>query len=130
MTNLNTFFPAARRVRRQRGALIATQQGLRVVGVVDVGPYDDGLVATVVLETTEDQPLEPPGDASPDKWNAVWDGNLYLGVALDRTAYDRLRVRFAMIEPAAGEDVIHYTNAPSDISDVNGRMLAAFAWAV
>ena len=130
MNNINTFIPAARRVRRRRAPSIAAQQGLRVVGVVDVGPVDDGIVATVVLDTTEDQPLEPPGAASPDKWNAVWDGNFYLGVALDRTAYDRLRVRFALVEPASGANVVNYTNNPSDISDATGRMLAAFAWEI
>ena len=121
--------PAGHR-RRRRLQAEAPAIGLRVLDVVDVGPYDDGIVATVVVDTTEAVPLNPPGAASPEKWNAVYDGNLYLGVALNRTAYDRLRVRFALVEPATGEDVLNYTANPSDISDESGRKLAAFVKAV
>ena len=52
-------------------------------------------------------------------------GVTYAGTGIGIDDFNVLKVVFAPTGVEAGDDVIHYSNAPSDVGDTLGRTLAA-----
>ena len=101
--------------------------GLEVVSIIDASSGGADLVFTAVFNTTEAGPLNDVSMADAAKWVARFDGQRYIGSALELIAFDQILV-VAMIDVAeAGPNEVAYTNAPSDIFDALGRSLAAFS---
>ena len=124
----DTFFPAKQRVhRKRRTAATAPPVGpLAVVAVQNVSFDGTSGACDVVMNTTAEYPLSDASGADPGKWAARFDDIRYVGSAVETVAYNVLRVTFGSGAPDGGDDVLGYTNAPSDISDSAGRQLGAF----
>ena len=124
-----TIIPAKRRVRRKRTppATTAPPAALAVLGVEAVTFGEDDGQVTVVFNTTAGAPINGVGTADPVKWTARFDDKAFEGAALEKLAFNKVRVSFGVVGPDPGADVINYSNAPSDIADAIGRQLAAFS---
>ena len=95
--------------------------------MIDLSYGGDVLSFTVVFNTTPAQPLEDPAAADPTKWTARYSGGLFEASSLMLVQYDQINVGMTVVGAEAGANVLNYSNAPSDISDALGRMLAAFS---
>ena len=101
--------------------------GLNITAVTDVSYGGDVLSFLVVFDTTEGEPLVDIGAADPAKWTARYSGGLFEGVSLVMVNFDMVEVGMTVVGAEAGPNVCAYSNAPSDIGDSLGRMLAAFS---
>ncbi|MEO7156940.1 MAG: hypothetical protein ABI039_05220, partial [Vicinamibacterales bacterium] len=72
-------------------------------------------------------PLNAVTSADPAKWLARYDGKTFAGVAIEAVDFQKLRIGLSQVGEEAGADELSYTNAPSDIGDDLGRMLAALS---
>jgi len=98
-----------------------------VVGVEGVGYDEPVLSVTLVFDTTAAEPLVA-GTLDPAKWSAVWQGaGGFSGLAADVVAFDRIALQLQGPAGPGGASSVSYSNAPSDVSDTLGRMLAAFS---
>ena len=70
--------------------------------------------------------LNDVSTALPSKWTARYQGVSYVGSILLNVAADTLYLQMTPAGAEAGADVLSYANAPSDVSDSAGRLLAAF----
>ena len=100
---------------------------LAMVAATDVSGGPDDLAFTAVFNTTAAAPLAPVDAADATKWSARYGGQAFEGNALTLLSPTSIRVEMVAVGPDAGPDVVNYANAPSDIADVLGRTLAAFA---
>ena len=129
---LPTITPAKPRVRRKREAVAAPAAPtppvgpLAVVSVQNVSFDGTSGACDVVMNTTAEFPLSDASGADPGKWSAQFEDIRYVGATVETVAFNVLRVTFGSPTPDGGDDVIAYSNAPSDISDAAGRQLAAF----
>ena len=94
---------------------------------VEVEQFDgaDGFVR-LVFNATAGDPLNDASAADPAKWTARYDGVTYEGFALANDTFNTLTLHLLGGPAEAGPDVLNYSNAPSDVSDAQGRQLAAF----
>jgi len=126
----DTFIPAPPRRRRKRKSVASSSTPpvgpLEVVAVQNVSFDGTSGACDVVMNTTAEYPLSDASGADPGKWAARFDDIRYVGSAVETVAYNVLRVTFGSGAPDGGDDVLGYTNAPSDISDSAGRQLGAF----
>ena len=112
--------------RRARFPLASPPVPLQVVEVVDLNYGGDVLSLVAVFNTTPAQPLVDPAAALPSKWTARYSGALFEASSLILVQYDRIEIGMEVMTGQAGANVLNYSNAPSDIGDTLGRMLAAF----
>jgi hypothetical protein len=84
----------------------------------------------LVFNTTIANSLLDPSTADPAKWTCRIAGIAYVGALLELVNFDVLRVFFLETGMDAGADEVSYSNAPSDVGDASGRMLAAFVRAL
>ena len=91
--------------------------------------FFDGIDGEVSLAFNA-TPADPIGDVSgadPLKWTARYGGVAYAGSSMSNLGFNGIAVHFTASGPEAGPNVIGYSNAPSDVGDARGRMLAAFS---
>ena len=88
--------------------------------------YDDPVLSfTLVFDTTAEEPLVADAlDAA--KWSGTWQGGGMSGLSADVVGVDRIAVTLQGAAGPGGASDVSYSNAPSDVSDTLGRMLAAF----
>ena len=96
---------------------------LSVNSLVVIGPE---IEMNLVFDVTGSDTLNDVTAADPGKWTARYQGVLYVGSILVNVAPDSLYLQMTPAGAEAGADVLHYANAPSDVSDSLGRLLAAF----
>ena len=99
---------------------------LAVTGVVSVSQDASGLWVVLQFNTTAAEPLGDVSESLGSKWTARWGDTGYEGDGVEGLTFDTLRVHLAELGGDVGDDVINYSNAPSDIGDSLGRQLAAF----
>jgi hypothetical protein len=127
-------YPRPRRRRRDRslktlaphGSPPPAPAGLTLVAVdalVVIGPE---IEMNLLFDVSGTNLLNDVSTADPTKWTARYQGQKYLGTILQNVAPDTLYLQMAPAGAEAGTDVLAYSNAPSDVSDTQGRFLAAF----
>lgn len=116
-----------RRSRTQRAGTLPPVGALTVLSVGDIAYDVDFMYVTAVFDTTGLSPLSSVGAAAAGKWNARYDGKRFEGYSLALLAFNQIRIGLSLADDEPGSDELNYTNAPSDISDVLGRQLGAFA---
>jgi hypothetical protein len=99
---------------------------LEVIGVENVAYDEPMLTFTLVLNTSEEDPLvADPLDA--EKWSGTYQGGAMTPYAADVVAFDRITVTLQGVPGAGGASTVSYAAGPSDVSDATGRQLAAFS---
>jgi hypothetical protein len=99
---------------------------LSVVSVEIVSEDPTDLHLKVFFNTTEEEPLVYSEEFLPGKWTARRNDVRFHGGNVTWFDFNCLEVALQNFEADAGEDELNYSNAPSDVSDSLGRMLAAF----
>jgi hypothetical protein len=88
--------------------------------------YDEPLLTfTLVFDTTEAVPLVVDG-LDPDKWSATYEGGAFTSYQAEVVSFDRITVTVQGFAGEGGPNAVAYAADPSDVSDTNGRELAAF----
>jgi hypothetical protein len=118
-----TLQPPAFRPRRRRGA----RAELLLVGFNGIEATAGDLSVHVLFNTTGERPLQSVAAADPSKWTARWANEHYLGNGVYPVAYNELMIVLSTTGTNTGPNEITYAAGPSDIADVLGRYLAAFA---
>jgi hypothetical protein len=115
--------------RKRRPAVVtpAPPVVLMMIAATDVSGGPDDLWFTAVFNTSAAAPLASVEAADASKWNARFDGQRFEGTLLTRMSDSTIFVEMVVVGPDSGANEVNYTNAPSDIADVLGRHLAAFA---
>ena len=126
------FKTARRRVHRRRRSAVVTPApppplALMMIAATDVSGGPDDLWFTAVFNTSAAAPLASVDAADASKWNARFEGQRFEGTLLTRMSDSTIFVEMVVVGPDSGANEVNYTNAPSDIADVLGRHLAAFA---
>jgi hypothetical protein len=99
---------------------------LQVIGVENVGYDEPVLTFTLVFNTTEDAPLVAD-TLDPEKWSGTWQGGGLGGFTAEIASFDRINISLQGLAGPGGASTVSYSNDPSDVSDTNGRQLAAFS---
>jgi hypothetical protein len=103
-----------------------TPATLQVVGVENLVYDEPMLTFTLVLNTSEDDPLvADPLDA--EKWSGTYEGGAMTPYSADVVAFDRITVTLQGLAGGGGASSVSYAADPSDVSDTSGRELAAFS---
>ena len=120
-----TFIPANPRVRRKRrtGAV----DSLAVIGALVEMADGANAVLRMTFNTSAGSPLADLSGIDCTKWTGRVDGIAYRGSTVESQSFDTLRIYFDGQGADAGIDQVSYANNPSDIADLLGRPLAAFA---
>ena len=110
--------------RRRR---LQRRKALAVVGFAGISTPGGNLDVHVLFNTSEAFPLMDATGADPAKWTARRAGQRYVGSDIVPIGPDELLIVLATQGAEAGANELNYAANPSDIADVLGRKLAAFA---
>ena len=126
-----TFIPANARVRRKRRVIAPpappAPPALTLTGVDALTVIGAEIEMNLIFDVAGTDVLNDVSGADPAKWTARYQGQKYVGSILTNVAPDTLYLQMIPAGAEAGPDVLNYANAPSDVSDLLGRTLAAFA---
>jgi hypothetical protein len=117
--------PLYPRKRKPKAKALPRVTALQVIGVENVSYDEPVLTFTLVFNTTEEAPLVE-GVLDPNKWSGVYEGGGMASLTADYAGFDRILVSLQGTAGAGGPSTVSYANDPSDVSDSNGRQLAAF----
>ena len=113
---------------KAKAAKTAPPAGLMLVdttGPSEVGSQD--IEIGLLFDVTEEAPLASVVGADPTKWWARWNQRRYRGYSIVNSDFNLLLVQLSPELDEDGEQIVAYDNNPSDVADVLGRNLSAFA---
>ena len=120
--------PFARRKRRNRDFRPRRPPAsLAFLGVENLTVIGPEIEMNLKFDTTPAAPLAGVAGADPAKWSARYQGQRYVPKLVADVVFDTVYLQMTPAGAEAGADEISYANAPSDVSDVLGRFLSAFA---
>jgi hypothetical protein len=112
---------------RRRSGKSSRIGALTMIATKDLSGGEDDLTFTAVFNTTQAVPLASIDASDALKWTARYNGSRFEGNTLTLLSPTSILVEMALVEGEAGPNEVSYAAAPSDIADVLGRKLAAFA---